>query len=61
MNRERPSPSQAMRLNGEEVGKHRSKESCWVIVHGRAYDVTDFLPGKARDVKSTIEEEDPNR
>ncbi|KAK3709853.1 hypothetical protein LTR37_010683 [Vermiconidia calcicola] len=31
-------------LNGEEVAKHNSKESCWVIVHGKAYDVTEFLP-----------------
>ena len=32
-------------MTGEEVAKHNSKESCWVIVHGKAYDVTDFLPG----------------
>ena len=31
-------------LNGEEVAKHNSRESCWVIVHGKAYDVTEFLP-----------------
>ncbi len=34
-------------MTGEEVAKHNSKESCWVIVHGKAYDVTDFLPGTA--------------
>ena len=33
-------------LSGEEVAKHNSDKSCWVIVHGKAYDVTDFLPGK---------------
>jgi hypothetical protein len=32
-------------LTGEEVAKHNSRESCWVIVHGKAYDVTEFLPG----------------
>jgi L-lactate dehydrogenase (cytochrome) len=32
-------------LTGEEVAKHNSKDSCWVIVHGKAYDVTEFLPG----------------
>ncbi|RMD40112.1 hypothetical protein DV735_g5040, partial [Chaetothyriales sp. CBS 134920] len=32
------------RLTGEEVAKHSSNDSCWVIVHGKAYDVTDFLP-----------------
>lgn len=33
-----------MALSGEEVGKHASKESCWVIVHNKAYDVTEFMP-----------------
>ncbi|KAI9818685.1 MAG: hypothetical protein M1832_004160 [Thelocarpon impressellum] len=32
------------RLTGEEISKHNSRESCWVIVHGKAYDVTEFLP-----------------
>lgn len=27
----------------EEVQKHNSKSDCWVIIHGKAYDVTDFL------------------
>jgi L-lactate dehydrogenase (cytochrome) len=27
------------------VAKHNSRDSCWVIVHGKAYDVTEFLPG----------------
>ncbi|KXJ95371.1 FMN-dependent dehydrogenase-domain-containing protein [Microdochium bolleyi] len=31
-------------LSGVEVSKHDSKESCWVVVHGKAYDVTEFLP-----------------
>ncbi|KAK9486220.1 FMN-dependent dehydrogenase-domain-containing protein [Lipomyces starkeyi] len=31
-------------LTGAEIGKHNTKESCWVIVHGKAYDVTEFLP-----------------
>ncbi|KAI9653300.1 MAG: Cytochrome b2, mitochondrial precursor [Alyxoria varia] len=33
-----------MSLNGAEISKHDSKDSCWVIVHGKAYDVTEFLP-----------------
>jgi len=33
-----------MPLTGKEVGEHNSRESCWVIVHGKAYDVTEFLP-----------------
>lgn len=36
--------TQAVKLSGGEVGKHNSRESCWVIIHGRAYDVTEFLP-----------------
>ncbi|KAM7206894.1 cytochrome b2, mitochondrial [Naviculisporaceae sp. PSN 640] len=31
-------------LTGVEVAKHATAKDCWVIVHGRAYDVTDFLP-----------------
>ncbi|KAI0553690.1 FMN-dependent dehydrogenase [Xylaria curta] len=31
-------------LSGPEVAKHDSKESCWVVIHGKAYDVTEFLP-----------------
>lgn len=26
-----------------EVARHASKSSCWVIIHGDAYDVTEFL------------------
>src|ERR1700759_1882071 len=33
-----------MPLTGTEVSKHNSKDSCWVIIHGNAYDVTEFLP-----------------
>lgn len=34
-----------MPLTGVEVAAHNNKDSCWVIVHGKAYDVTEFLPG----------------
>jgi L-lactate dehydrogenase (cytochrome) len=36
--------TQEKKLTGAEVAKHNSRESCWVILHGRAYDVTEFLP-----------------
>lgn len=26
-----------------EVQKHNTKKDCWVIIHGKAYDVSDFL------------------
>lgn len=35
-------PSNAM--HADEVAKHNNKESCYVIVHGQVYDVTEFLP-----------------
>jgi L-lactate dehydrogenase (cytochrome) len=34
-----------MALSGDEIKSHNSRESCWVIVHGTCYDVTEFLPG----------------
>ncbi|KAF4623588.1 hypothetical protein D9613_001923 [Agrocybe pediades] len=27
-----------------EVAQHNSPDSCWVIIHNKVYDVTDFLP-----------------
>ncbi|EPE09937.1 mitochondrial cytochrome [Ophiostoma piceae UAMH 11346] len=33
-----------MGLSAKEIAQHSSRESCWVIVRGRAYDVTEFLP-----------------
>ncbi|OCK78992.1 hypothetical protein K432DRAFT_355771 [Lepidopterella palustris CBS 459.81] len=36
--------TQSVKLTGEEIAKHNSRESCWVIIHGSAYDVTEFLP-----------------
>jgi L-lactate dehydrogenase (cytochrome) len=30
-------------LNGNEVATHASKDSCWVIVSGKVYDVTQYL------------------
>lgn len=35
---------QSNKLTGQEIEKHNSKDSCWVIIHGKAYDVTEFLP-----------------
>ncbi|TFY57598.1 hypothetical protein EVJ58_g6927 [Rhodofomes roseus] len=31
-------------LSGPEVAEHANRESCWIIVHGKVYDVTEFLP-----------------
>ena len=38
-------------LNGLEVAKHNTRESCWVVVNGKVYDVTEYLdehPGGAQ-------------
>mgnify|MGYP000734185553 CR=1 FL=1 len=32
-----------MRFTREEVSKHNTITSCWVIANGIVYDVTDFL------------------
>lgn len=37
-------------LSAEEVAKHNYRRSCWVIIKGQAYDVTQFVdehPGGA--------------
>ncbi|KAI1336843.1 FMN-dependent dehydrogenase-domain-containing protein [Xylariaceae sp. FL0016] len=31
-------------FSAEEVAKHTSPESCWVVLYGNVYDVTEFLP-----------------
>lgn len=39
-----------MKVLTSEIKKHNSKKDCWVIIHGKAYDVTNFLdehPGGA--------------
>lgn len=43
------------KLTGQDVAQHNNKDSCWVIVHGKAYDVTEFLPGMLRSLWISIE------
>ncbi|KAF5015759.1 hypothetical protein F66182_12791, partial [Fusarium sp. NRRL 66182] len=41
----------AVQISGADVAKHNSKESCWIAVRDKVYDITDFLdehPGGAR-------------
>ncbi|KAF8162372.1 FMN-dependent dehydrogenase-domain-containing protein [Pholiota molesta] len=54
-------------IHGAEVAKHNSRESCWIIVHGNVYDVTEFLdehPGGSKIIlkyagKDATQEYDP--
>lgn len=43
------------RLTMEEVAKHRTKESCWIVIAGKVYDITEFIlvhPGGPRALLS---------
>ncbi|KDR75645.1 hypothetical protein GALMADRAFT_248239 [Galerina marginata CBS 339.88] len=54
-------------LSGKEVATHNTRESCWIIVHGKVYDVTEFLdehPGGSKIIlkyagKDATQEYDP--
>ncbi|KAI2613884.1 FMN-dependent dehydrogenase-domain-containing protein [Hypoxylon fragiforme] len=54
-------------ISAQEVVKHTSPESCWVILYGHVYDVTDFLtshPGGSKIIlqlagRDATEEYDP--
>jgi L-lactate dehydrogenase (cytochrome) len=28
----------------DEISKHNCRESCWLVVKGKVYDVTEFIP-----------------
>lgn len=30
------------KIHGNELSRHSTNDDCWVVIHGRAYDVTDF-------------------
>ena len=36
-------PSGDRLISLAECKKHNSDKSCWIVVHGKVYDVTDFL------------------
>ncbi|KAL9632348.1 MAG: hypothetical protein Q9204_003831 [Flavoplaca sp. TL-2023a] len=42
MNHEPEKQPKSQKLSGQEVAKHNNDSDCWVIIHGKAYDVTEF-------------------
>lgn len=30
-------------ISYEELEKHKSEESCWIVIEGKVHDLTDFL------------------
>ncbi len=39
-----PTEGKVATFSREEVAKHNSPESCWLIIDGKVYDVTAFVP-----------------
>lgn len=37
------SPATSPLIPMQEVMKHNKKEDCWVVIHGKVYNLTDFL------------------
>ena len=33
-----------MTIAWEEIARHTAKDDCWIVIHGKVYDVTKFLP-----------------
>jgi len=52
----RPAPSSTVKLTSVELAKHNSRQSCWLLISGKIYDVTNFLnqhPGNASTILPT--------
>ena len=41
-------------LSRAEIARHRTSESCWVIIRDQVYDVTTFLPDHPGGIQSII-------
>lgn len=40
-------------FNLEEISKHNVEDDCWLLIHGKVYDVTQYLsehPGGVRNI-----------
>ncbi|KAK6497074.1 hypothetical protein TWF506_004556 [Arthrobotrys conoides] len=47
--------SELRKWDAKEVAKHNTPESCWVILYGNVYDVTDFLPSHPGGAKIILQ------
>ena len=42
-------------ISPEELARHDHRESCWKAIHGKVYDVTDFLDAHPTPVSVMLE------
>ena len=44
-------PSQMRVFSREEVARHNTADDCWLIIRGKVYDVTTYVPDHPGDMK----------
>ncbi|CAM4069280.1 cytochrome b5-like heme/steroid binding domain-containing protein [Vreelandella rituensis] len=42
-------------ITRSELAKHDGAESCWKAIHGRVYDITDYVPNHPTDAAVILE------
>lgn len=48
-------PLELPAISLEELARHDGRESCWKAIHGKVYDVTDFLDAHPTPVSVMLE------
>ena len=51
MNRD-SNDKQKVKLTGEEIAKHVTKDDCWVIVHGKGQSLKNSMPRQDHQLTS---------